>query len=72
MNQAKRRFDNFNTTSLQQSIGALIDAADGIRTKTTYDVTEANPPGEALALIEHLIWDLGLLNEELIRVEALP
>ena len=72
VNQAKRRFDNFNTTSLQQSIDALADAADGIRTKTTYLVVEANPPGEALALIEHLIWDLGLLKRELIRVEALP
>jgi hypothetical protein len=71
MNQAKRRFDNFNSTSLQQSIDALADAADGIRTKTTYEVTEANPPGEALALIEHLIWELGLLKKELIRVEAL-
>jgi hypothetical protein len=72
MNQAKRRFDNFNTTSLQQSIDALADAADGIRTKTTYEVVEANPPGEALALIEHLIWELGLLKQELTRVEALP
>jgi hypothetical protein len=72
VNQAKRRFDNFNTKSLQQSINSLHDAADGIEVKTTYLVTEANPPGEALSLIYHLIWDLGLVREELIRVEALP
>ena len=71
VNQAKKRFDNFNKNSLQQSINALIDAEDGIRTKTTYVVTEANPPGEALSLISHLIWELGLLREELIRLEDL-
>jgi hypothetical protein len=72
INQAKARFGNFNVTSLQQSIDALIEAADGIRTKTTYKVIEENPPGELLALVEHLIWELGLLRKELIRVEALP
>ena len=72
VNQAKRRFDNFNANSLQKSIDALKEAEDGIRTKTTYLVTEANAPGEALSLISHLIWDLGLLKMELERVEALP
>ena len=71
INQAKARFGNFNVTSLQQSIDALIVAADGIRTKTTYKVVEENPPGELLALVEHLIWELGLLQRELTRVEAL-
>jgi hypothetical protein len=72
INQAKRRFDNFNPKSLQQSIDSLWEAVDGIRTKTTYLVTEANPPGEMLSVTYHLIWDLGLLRDELNRVEALP
>jgi hypothetical protein len=71
VNQAKRRFNNFNPRSLQRSIDALIDAADAIRTQTTWMVTERNCPGEALGRIEHLIWDLGLLKRELERLEGL-
>ena len=71
VNQAKRRFDNFNPRSLGQSIGALEDAADALRTQTTWLVTERNCPGEALGRIEHLIWDLGLLKLELERLEGL-
>ncbi len=70
MKEAQRRFSNFNPLSLQKSIESLEEAAFGIRTKTTYLITEANPPGEALALIEHLIYDLGVLRDELIRVEG--
>ena len=69
---SKKRFDNFNPRSLQQSINSLQDAVEGIKAKTTYRVTEANPPGELLSVAYHLIWELGLLREELLRVEALP
>jgi hypothetical protein len=69
VNQAKRRFNNFNPRSLQRSIDALMDAAVAIRTETTWLVTEKNCPGEALGRIEHLIWDLELLKSELERLE---
>ena len=69
VNQAKRRFDNFNPRSLQRSIDALEDAAFALRSETTWLVTEKNCPGEALGRIEHLIWDLGLLKLELERLE---
>jgi hypothetical protein len=71
VNQAKRRFDNLNPRSLQQSIDALEDAATAIKEETTWEVTEENWPGDALGRIENLIWRLTLLRQELIRLEAL-
>ena len=71
VDQAKRRFDNGNARSLDQSIAALQDAADAIRTKTEWQVTEENWPGDALGRISNLIWRLTKLREELTRLESL-
>ena len=62
--EAQRKFQSNNIASKDQAIAALMEAADGIRTLTTYKITEANPPGEALAIIEHIIYELGVTRDE--------
>ena len=68
VNQAKSQFLNRKRQSLTRAIRDLEEAADAIRTKTTWLVTEANWPGDALARIENLIWRIKMLREELTRL----
>jgi len=71
VNQAKSQFENNTARSLQRAIDDLQDASWSIKAETTWQVMDDNWPGDALGRIENLIYRLGLLREELVRLEGL-
>jgi hypothetical protein len=72
VSEAQRKVGSNNPDSKDQARAALAEAADGLRTKITCRITEANPCGEALALIEHLQYELRITADEQRTIAGIP